>query len=83
MNEMDVEPVDLRHEVRQAVQPRFTLAPVVIRRPGIQPVRIIPSGTPSESPVTVSRSGHLVALIRRFRSVSSASEKPTSKGRTR
>ena len=33
MNEMDVEPVDLRDEVRQRVQLRLAFAPVVVRRP--------------------------------------------------
>src|SRR4051794_27432444 len=29
VNEMDVDAVDVRHELRQSVQPRFHLAPVV------------------------------------------------------
>src|SRR5260370_39216785 len=33
MNEMNIEPVDVRRELRQGVQPRFDLAPVVIRLP--------------------------------------------------
>ena len=33
VDEMNVEPVDVRHELRQGVQPRFDLAPVVICRP--------------------------------------------------
>src|SRR3984885_7742675 len=43
---------------------------------------MIASGTPCESSVTVSRSGHLVALIRLRISVISASEKPTWNGLT-
>src|SRR4051795_11135077 len=39
------------------------------------------SGTPCESSSTVSRSGHLVALIRRRRSSRSASGKPTCNSR--
>ena len=33
VNEMNVQPVDLGDEVRQGVQPRLDLAPVVLRRP--------------------------------------------------
>jgi hypothetical protein len=33
VNEMNVEPVDLGDEVRQGLQPRFDLAPVVVGRP--------------------------------------------------
>ena len=33
VDEMDVEPVDLGDEVRQGVQPRLDLAPVVLGRP--------------------------------------------------
>src|SRR5580704_17897478 len=33
MNEMNIEPVDVRRKLRQDVQPRFDLAPVVIRLP--------------------------------------------------
>ena len=33
VDEVDVEPVDLRHEVRQDVQPRLALAPVVVGPP--------------------------------------------------
>src|SRR5262249_42428768 len=33
MNEMDVEPVDLGHELRQSVELRLDLAPVMFRRP--------------------------------------------------
>ena len=33
VDEVDVEPVDLGHEVRQAVQLRLAPAPVVVRRP--------------------------------------------------
>src|SRR5687767_3127076 len=33
MDEMDVEPVDLGGEVREGVQPRLALAPVVLGRP--------------------------------------------------
>src|SRR5439155_25565134 len=42
---------------------------------------IIASGAPCESSVTVSASGHLVAVTRRRRSVSSVSGKPISNGR--
>jgi len=33
VNEVDVEPVDLSHEIRQGVDPRLHLAPVVLARP--------------------------------------------------
>ena len=33
MDEVDVEPVDLGHEVRQRVEPRFAPPPVIVRRP--------------------------------------------------
>ncbi len=33
VNEMDVEPVDLGHELRQGMQSRLHLAPIVVRRP--------------------------------------------------
>src|ERR1700733_5323894 len=33
MDEMDVQSVDVGHELRQGVQPRLDVAPVVIRRP--------------------------------------------------
>jgi hypothetical protein len=33
VNEMDVQPVDVRHELRQCVQSRLELAPVVACRP--------------------------------------------------
>ena len=33
MNEMDVQPIDLGHELREGVQPRLALAPVVLGRP--------------------------------------------------
>ena len=42
---------------------------------------MVASGTPCESSSTVSRSGHLVASMRRRRSASSASSKPTSNAR--
>src|SRR3954449_9498685 len=42
---------------------------------------MVASGTPCESSSTVSRSGHLVASMRRRRSMSSDSSKPTSNAR--
>src|SRR3954451_17959264 len=42
---------------------------------------MVASGTPCESSSTVSRSGHLVASMRRRRSMSSESSKPTSNAR--
>jgi hypothetical protein len=33
VNEMDIQPIDLGHEIRQCVQPRLDFAPVVLRRP--------------------------------------------------
>ena len=33
VDEMDVQPIDLGHELRQGIQPRLALAPVVLRRP--------------------------------------------------
>ena len=36
VNEMDVHPVDLGHELRQGVELRLALAPVVVRRPVVR-----------------------------------------------
>ena len=33
VDEVDVQPVDLGDELRQGVEPRLALAPVVVRRP--------------------------------------------------
>jgi hypothetical protein len=38
VDEMDAQPVDLGHELRQRVQPRLTSAPVVFRRPVVREV---------------------------------------------
>ena len=43
---MDVQPVDLGDEVRQRVQPRLDLAPVVLRRPVAGELLIVASCTP-------------------------------------
>jgi hypothetical protein len=64
MDEMDVESIDLGDELRQGVKPGLALAPVVLGRP---------SCTPCDASVTVSRSGHCVALMRLRSSVSFAS----------
>ena len=74
VNEVNVEPIDLGDEVRQGVELRLDLAPVVLCRPiareFLQSSRAARLAIAS---VTVSRSGHLVALMRLRKSVSSAS----------
>ena len=74
VDEVDVEPVDLGDEVRQRLEPRLALAPVVLRRPiAARAPAVVASCTPCEASATVSRSGHRVALMRLRNSVSSAS----------
>ena len=76
VDEVDVQPVDLGHEVAagRSASPRTrasrSLSPSSARGPASARAR-----TPCESSVTVSRSGHLVALTRLRNSVSSASGK--------
>ena len=81
VNEMNVQPIDLGHELRQGVQSRLALAPIVIRRPiarellhrrELHALRFIRD---------VSRSGHRVASMRRRRSTSASSGTLTRKGR--
>ena len=72
VDEMDLEPVDVRDELRKRVQPRLRLSPVVIGRPVLASFCMVASGTPCVASATVSRSGHRVAATRR-RSSSMAS----------
>ena len=39
MNEVNVQPIDLGDELRQRVEPRFHLAPVVVGRPVLRELR--------------------------------------------
>ena len=48
VDEVNVEPVDLGDELRQGVQLRLALAPVVVRRPIARELLIIASGTPCD-----------------------------------
>ena len=82
VNEMNVDPIDLGHELRQGVQLRLALAPVVIGRPiareflhrrELHALRLIGDGL---------LSGQRVAAMRRRRSASASSGKLTWKGRT-
>ncbi len=77
MDEMNVEPIDLGDELRQGVQPRLALAPVVICRPIVRELLSRRELHALRASVTVSRSGHLVALMRLRKSVSSVSGKFT------
>ena len=63
---MNVQPIDLGLKLRQGVEPRLDLAPVVTLSPNSARVpSIVASGTPCVASATVSRSGHFVAAIRR------------------
>ena len=82
VNEMNVEPIDLGDEMRQGIQFRLALAPIVIRRPiareflhrrELHALRMHRRRSPW--------SGHRVASTRRRRSTSSASGTWTWKGR--
>jgi hypothetical protein len=70
---MNVQPIDLGDELRQGVQFRLDLAPIVIRRPIARKFCIVASCTPCDSSVTNSRSGQIVACMRLRSSTSSAS----------
>ena len=83
VNEMNVEPIDLGHELRQGVQFRLALAPIVICRPiareflhrrELHALRLICDSLPV--------SGHRVAAMRRRRSTSASSGTLMWKGRT-
>jgi hypothetical protein len=82
MNEMNVQSIDLGEELRQRVKPRLDLAPIVIIPPIFREcLNIVASCTPCDASVTVSLSGHLVALMRLRISTSSASGIFTTNGR--
>ena len=70
MNEMNVEPVDLGDELRQGVEPRLRLSPIVAGAPVAHQLLNFSSRTPCDRSLTVSRSGHRVAPMRRRRSSS-------------
>jgi hypothetical protein len=73
VNEMNVQSVDLGDELRQGVQFCLDLAPVILCRP-IARQRLHRRELHSlVASVTVSRSGHFVALMRLRNSVSSVS----------
>jgi hypothetical protein len=76
MDEVNVESVDLGQELRQGVEFRFDLAPVIFARP-IAGERL----SCCDWSDTVSRSGQRVALIRRRNSESSESGKLARNGR--
>ena len=74
VNEMNVLPVDLGQELRYRVELRLALAPVVIGRPVASPApESSPTARLAYRPLTNSRVGHRVALMRRRKSSSSAS----------
>ena len=81
VEEVDVQAVDLGQELGQRVQLGLDLAPVVGGRPVAGEARMVARGTPWESSSTVSRSGHLVASIRRRSPARSSSGKLTRNGR--
>jgi hypothetical protein len=81
VNEVDVEPVDLRDELRLGMQLRLALVPVVVGRPVARELLHQRQRHTLRVVVTVSRSGQLAAATRLRSSVSSASGKPTRKAR--
>src|SRR5262245_1630940 len=95
MDEVDIQTVDLRHEVRQRFQMRLAPAPIVIRPPvldeflqrGELHALVWPHrrrGRPVRREAasdTSSCSGHLVILMRRRSSVTSVSGNLTWKAR--
>ena len=88
VNEMNVQPVDIRDELRQSVQSSFDLAPIVICRPIAREFLQSSLALPNwrlpllkYGPLTVPLSGHLVAFMRLRNSVSSASGTFTLNGR--
>ena len=67
VNEVNIQPIDLGHELRQGVQLRLALAPMMcgpVAREFLHPR----GSTPCESSVTVSRPGHFAAFMRLRRS---------------
>ena len=75
VNEMNVKPVDLGHEMRERVQPRFALQPVVVGFPVTHellhrlqphPLRVIRDGLPLRPPGRREASPEVVeGLIRK------------------
>src|SRR5215831_10025401 len=82
MNEMNVEPVDFGHKLRQRVQRRLALSPVIIFRPIAREVLHHRERHALRIVGNVSRSGHLVASMRWRNSESSASGTLILNGRT-
>src|SRR5439155_4573509 len=78
---MNVQSIDLGDELRQGVHFCLDLAPVILCRPIARERLDRRELTPWDASVTVSRSGHFVALMRLRSSVSSASGKFTWNGR--
>ncbi len=73
VNEVNIQTVDLGDELRQGVQPRLDLPPVVIGLPIAHELLQGRQRHPWESSSTVSFSGHRVAARRRRRSTRSSS----------
>ena len=48
MDEVNVQPIDIGDELRQGIQLRFRLPPIVIRRPVARELCIVASGTPCD-----------------------------------
>ena len=71
VDEVDVDAVDGRHELRQGVQLRFGLAPVVAAAPVAHELLELRELRALRASATVSLSGQRVAAIRRRRSVRS------------
>ena len=79
---MNVQPIDLGDELWESVQPLLALGPVVVRPPVARELLNRRDGHALRIVATVSRSGHRVAITRLRNSLSSASGKLTSNGRT-
>jgi len=73
MNEMNVEPIDLGDELREGVQSRLALAPIVFGRPVARELSNRRELHALRRIRDRSRSGHRVASMRLRNSVSSAS----------
>ena len=81
VDELNVEPVDRGHELREGIQPRLDTC--ASRSPSPSSARVSASSRaapPATDSETVSRSGHRVASMRRFMSASTSSEKVEMEG---
>ena len=81
VDEVDVDPVDRRHELREGIELRLGLAPVIAGAPIADEFLELRQLRALRSSATVSLSGHRVAARRRRRSSSAACGTLALKGR--